>query len=102
MLNRRQFLQAILAAGCAPAIVRASSLMPIVAIKEQTILFPKFERGEKPLMFYTFNPTADNWLQRVWIDETQKIVDETCGLPNRWQAITKNVNSYGRVKICRA
>lgn len=31
MISRRGFLQAILAAGIAPAIVRAESLMPVIA-----------------------------------------------------------------------
>jgi hypothetical protein len=39
-MNRRGFLQAILAAGMAPAIARASSLMPIKVIDEPRVWLP--------------------------------------------------------------
>lgn len=39
-MDRRGFLQGILALGIAPAIVRASSLMPIAVLEEPLIILP--------------------------------------------------------------
>ena len=38
-MNRRSFLQAILAAGIAPAVVRAASLMPVRALASGLLVF---------------------------------------------------------------
>lgn len=42
-MNRRGFLGAILASGAAPAIVRASSLMPVFARLDSGLLAPTWE-----------------------------------------------------------
>ncbi len=44
-MTRRGFLGAMLAAGSAPAFVRAESLMKIVVPKKEIILPPSFSRG---------------------------------------------------------
>lgn len=44
-LQRRGFLGAILMAGAAPAIVKASSLMKIIAPSREIILLSSFNRG---------------------------------------------------------
>lgn len=62
-MNRRQFMQGILATACAPAIVRADSLMRIVA-RDTTIVLPR--------IYCDSNPVGPNWLQN-WMDEEIRV-----------------------------
>ena len=100
MTTRRQFLQAIMAAGCAPAIVRASSLMPISTIKDPVILFPDFRLGCPRMILFETNPIGENWIKdKLWAEK--QIRESFYLVPSKWD-VEVSGDLYSRVKICLA
>lgn len=65
-MNRRQFMQGILATACAPAIVRADSLMRIVA-RDTTIVLP-----ENLFLDWFMSHTADE----IWSPGILRILND--------------------------
>lgn len=65
-MNRRSFLQSILVTGIAPAIVRASSLMPIKVVEEPRIWYSSFFSGDDPeALLAAITAPPMSWEERI-------------------------------------
>jgi hypothetical protein len=73
ILHRRGFLSAILLAGTAPAIVRASSLMKII-VPEQAIILPsKLSSLSADFDGDSYALAGSDWIEREYVNTWNKV-----------------------------